>query len=837
MKSPRLRIILQLFIVCMTGTFAVKAQTDNQPPDLSEAFNPKVFEYDPTDLQINKRYRMYKGPKLERADLATWKKDGHWTWPAFVNFKFKNWSEYRLLLQLLKGSSIYPHLTKEPKSNVLSITKNDGRLEGFYAYDEFNLHKNRKSKVVKYLLSSSTPLGPDMALGFWARSKKPTTVKVSVEDDSHQIWCEQAMLKPDWTYYSVQFQNRYYASSKNCYLQLFSPEGESFCITQEMQFGTADIKIANERINSLLAKRRTDQSLALSNITDTSNLKNITPELSKIEIAPPNKVLNHFLPPQEVLFNNSGSKSKKRIVNLEAFELDRNAASGLEDINFKCTINQKLPKYADLRLFFDICAKHQDRMTVVIEEDGKVSQKEEEILPAGEWQAFSYHFQTRSDLKKELTVKARISDGAFPIKVGNFNLFWDDTEGARKPRFTDDILAKKTELNRCADLRIKVQDSNQKALPGKTIIIKQLNHEFQFGCELEQSYAEDVTSEKRKIVQKLSSIFNFVGLPINWNELTPKSSSQEWGAITSRIDYLQKNNLQVGLFNVITNKCSPNWLSDVPEIANQELRTYVKKLAKCAGAACYFEVARNLYEVSSSKNKCTHSLTNWLRSCHAPANNAEDRVAFALERLFVWFKDSSQRRVCKLSYSESAIDKLKGILAAKKEFGLQPDLVRIDMPPIRGGVSNREIYWQICEQIYGYSKPIKLLVKIPSLENESSADPVLVKQYTEAYEAMFAHPSVKAILLGSVDENTANCPLSNLFDKHGDPKLFYKELDRLIKVKWWTNSKIMTDKSGYARAKVFAGDYEVSTENRMGEAMRKRLHVSPGTAEIILQLD
>jgi hypothetical protein len=803
---------LQLLLVCITGTFAVKAQTNTQPPpDLSEAFNPKVFEYDPANLQINKRYKMYEGPKLQRADLATWKKDGHWTWPAFVNFKFQNWTEYRLLLQLLKDSSIYPHLTKDAKSTVLSITKNDGRSEGFYAYDEFKLDK--KSEVVKYLLSSAMPFGPDMALGFWARSKRPTTVKVSVEDDSHQMWCEQAIFRPEWTYYSVQFKNRYHASSKHCYLQLFiSPEGKSYCISQEMQFGTA-------------------------NLAKTSNFKNITPKDSRIEIAPPNKVLNYFLPPQVGLFHNSGSQSRKRIENLEVFELDRNASTGPEDINFKYTINQKLPKDADLKLFFDIFAAHQNRMTVVIEEDGKVSQKEEEYLPAGEWQAFGYHFQTRSEVKKALTVKARISNEAFPIKVGNFYLFWDDAEGARKPRFVPENLAKKTEMNRCADLRVKVQDSHQKALPGKAIFIKQLNHEFQFGCELEQSYAENASFEKRKIVRELSRIFNFVGLSINWNEITPKSNSQELGAISSRIDYLQKNNLQVGLFNVITNKCSPSWLSNSPEIANQELRTYVKKLAKCVGPACYFEVARNLYEVSSSNNKCTQALTNWLGSCHASANNAEDRVAFALERLFVWFKDSTQGRACKLSYSESAIDKLKSILAAKKEFGLQPDVLQIDMPPIRRGVDNREIYWQICEQISSYSKPIKLLVKIPSLENESSADPVLVKQYTEAYKAMFAHPSVKAILLGNVDENTANCPVSNLFDKHGDPKLLYKELERLIKVKWWTNSKIMTDESGCAKANVFAGDYEISTQNRMGEAVIKRLHIPPGNTEIILQLD
>jgi GH35 family endo-1,4-beta-xylanase len=83
------------------------------------------------------------------------------------------------------------------------------------------------------------------------------------------------------------------------------------------------------------------------------------------------------------------------------------------------------------------------------------------------------------------------------------------------------------------------------------------------------------------------------------------------------------------------------------------------------------------------------------------------------------------------------------------------------------------------------------------------------REVVQMYDSLFSHPLVEAITTWSiVDGKWLNAP-AGLLRGDNSSKPAYDELLKKVKSDWWTNTKVVTDESGYATVIGFMGNYDV----------------------------
>jgi len=85
------------------------------------------------------------------------------------------------------------------------------------------------------------------------------------------------------------------------------------------------------------------------------------------------------------------------------------------------------------------------------------------------------------------------------------------------------------------------------------------------------------------------------------------------------------------------------------------------------------------------------------------------------------------------------------------------------------------------------------------------------EQVAEFYRVLFSHPAVEAITWWDfTDQNAWQRAPAGLVRDDMTPKPAYNELERLIKGKWWTQTKTTVEAGGQARFRGFLGQYEAA---------------------------
>ncbi|MBW8040736.1 MAG: hypothetical protein FVQ85_12130 [Planctomycetes bacterium] len=81
----------------------------------------------------------------------------------------------------------------------------------------------------------------------------------------------------------------------------------------------------------------------------------------------------------------------------------------------------------------------------------------------------------------------------------------------------------------------------------------------------------------------------------------------------------------------------------------------------------------------------------------------------------------------------------------------------------------------------------------------------------EFYTVLFSHPAVEAITWWDfTDQGAWQRAPAGFLRKDLTPKPAYKQLQRLIKDKWWTKTKVDLAAAGRARFRGFFGQYKIT---------------------------
>ncbi|HEX9961935.1 MAG TPA: endo-1,4-beta-xylanase [Pyrinomonadaceae bacterium] len=369
---------------------------------------------------------------------------------------------------------------------------------------------------------------------------------------------------------------------------------------------------------------------------------------------------------------------------------------------------------------------------------------------------------------------------------------------------------------RKADARIKILDARGKPLSDAQINVKQISHDFKFGCYLK---IDDLAPEKLPAYEAhFSKLFNYAVVGAYWDFVENKREIENWSWFEREVALGRKLNLRIQAAPVLwgTNEAgTPAWLP----LTKDELLPVLKRRVQTAVA------------------KHENFIDDWeiVNEPLAPRTDVfagrigDDYVAKA----FRWAREAAPAK--RLMINEYGVF---GSVKAhnynrEKYFSLLKELfekeVSIDVIGIQAHASGE---WfepaNVAERLDAYAalgKPIQITeFSAQIFDYKDRRTPVEIsgtyragrwneeKQaefYREFYTVAFGNPRVEAIVSWGLDDERAWLPGIGLIDASGNPKANYKTLERLLNDEWRTNLQIDTGAATSAGFRGFYGAYEV----------------------------
>jgi GH35 family endo-1,4-beta-xylanase len=369
---------------------------------------------------------------------------------------------------------------------------------------------------------------------------------------------------------------------------------------------------------------------------------------------------------------------------------------------------------------------------------------------------------------------------------------------------------------RKGDVQIKVLDARGKRINNIQLNIKQVSHDFKFGCYLK---IDDLAPEKLPEYEKhFAKLFNYAVVGTYWDFVENKRGSENWSWFEREVELSRKLGARIQAAPVLwgTNEAgTPAWLPR----SKAELLPVLK------------------HRVQSTLTRFQEAVDDWeiVNEPLAPKTDAFAQSAGRdyIESAFLWARESApNKRLLLNEYGVFGSVKTHNH-NREKYFDLLKELLGKEVPPDVIGIqahANGEWYEpsNVAEQLNRYAafgKPIQITeFSAQTFDYKNRRTPLKVlgnyrsgvwdgemqaEFYREFYTVSFGNPQVEAIVTWGIDDERAWLPGIGLIDTNGNPKPNYEVLDRLINKEWRTNLQINSAPNNIAKFRGFYGNYVV----------------------------
>lgn len=396
------------------------------------------------------------------------------------------------------------------------------------------------------------------------------------------------------------------------------------------------------------------------------------------------------------------------------------------------------------------------------------------------------------------------------------------------------------EKYRKGGVNIKVLDVRGKPVSRAKLDIKQISHDFKFGCYLK---IDDLAPEKlSEYERRFARLFNYSVVGNYWGFIENTQGSENLIWFERETALSRKLGARVQSAPVLWGTSefgAPKWLPRQKKELLQILERRVKST------------------VTSNK-----SVDDWeiVNEPLAPKSDffAQTAGDEYIESAFLWARESAPKK--RLLINEY------GVFGSAKPhnynreryFNLLNELIKKNVPIDVIGIqahANGEWYEpsNVAEQLERYAtfgKPIQITeFSTQTFDFNDRKTPLDIsgtyragvwdaeKQaefYREFYTVSFGNPQVEAIVTWGLDDERAWLPGIGLINENGEPKPVYKTLDRLINQEWKTTISGETNEQGIYNFRGFYGNYEI----KAGKATQAKFALEKGKAnEWIIRLN
>ncbi|RLD24298.1 MAG: glycoside hydrolase [Bacteroidetes bacterium] len=356
-----------------------------------------------------------------------------------------------------------------------------------------------------------------------------------------------------------------------------------------------------------------------------------------------------------------------------------------------------------------------------------------------------------------------------------------------------------------------------KGLPGATVQVEQLKHEFWLGCAISSGVfvenvrmsTADITMYKEKFLENFNSAVTENA--VKWGSMERRRGVIDYKTADNILDWTEENNLPCRGHNLYwgINKFVQSW---VKQLNKEELREAVKERGiktanhykgRFAEYDLNNEMIHGNYYAQMLGDGITREMADWVLEGDINAklwvNDYDILTGERLDDYIQHIKEllkqgvpvagiGVQGHLHEESFSRTS---LKECLDSLRQFGLPIRITEFNIP------GQRSKYYR--------DKSIKMT----EAEEMQKA-----KDLTDYYRICFAHPSVEGILMWGFWEGANWIKTSSLYKRDWSPTPALKAYQELIFNEWNTSVSLKLDKDGEASLTAFFGDYKISSEQK-----------------------
>lgn len=392
------------------------------------------------------------------------------------------------------------------------------------------------------------------------------------------------------------------------------------------------------------------------------------------------------------------------------------------------------------------------------------------------------------------------------------------------------------EIFRKGSVQIKVLDAYGRPVSRTRVFIKQVSHDFKFGCYLK---IDDLAPPRLpQYEQHFAKIFNFAAVGTYWSFIESTQGNENWYWFERETALSRQLGARIEAAPILwgTNGFgTPAWLPAQRDALLPILERRVK----------------------SPVTRYQNTVDDWeiVNEPLAPRNDFFAQIVGReyIDSAFLWARQVSPNE--RLLINEYGVF---GSVAAhnynrERYFNLLNELIQRNVPFDVIGIQAHALgEWyepaNVAAQLNRYAalgKPIQITeFSAQTFDFDNRTTPLNIsgtyrtgvwdaeKQaefYREFYTVSFGNPKVEAIVTWGLDEERAWLPGIGLINVNGNPKPAYNALDQLINQEWNTTLNGITNKQGIYNFQGFYGNYEVRVTPVGRAPVQARLALEKGT--------
>lgn len=413
--------------------------------------------------------------------------------------------------------------------------------------------------------------------------------------------------------------------------------------------------------------------------------------------------------------------------------------------------------------------------------------------------------------------------------------------------FTGGKIERNIKENRMGVFSLQFFENGERIFP-ESVKIKQVGHEFKFGCSLFllDQFPED---ERNKAYREaFKKVFNCGVVPIYWDTLEPDEGHPRFEADSKPIwrrppldtvrDYCRENSIRMKAHCLAYNSFNPSWLPNSNHGINIAL---AKRVAALGERYRYdFEDMDVINEMYSIYKNCYKG--NGMRNFQITDEADHEKFCFELaKREFpctrLFWNEGCFETFGKNEYTGT---RSRYYLMLKNQLAMGTKIEGIGMqfhaftgkenePKAAAALYNPLRLFDIFDCYSDFKLPIHLSeVSIPSWSNEPEDEEIQAELVERLVRLWFSQKYVDAFIWWNLVDGTAygdeNVFHAGLMRNDLSPKAAYNVIDRLVNYEWHTEFE-RSGKSESFNFEGYFGDYEVSfVSNGTAHSQKVRLY-------------
>ena len=385
---------------------------------------------------------------------------------------------------------------------------------------------------------------------------------------------------------------------------------------------------------------------------------------------------------------------------------------------------------------------------------------------------------------------------------------------------SDEAIDARIKRHRTAAVTLTVLDAAGKPLVGKTVTVRQVRHQFLFGCNIFRLEPESTSAAQRAYQQRYADLLNYATLPFYWGTFERQEGTTATERIRAMAEWCKARGIRTKGHPLCWHTVKPRWLEGktLGEVKRLQLGRITRDVTAFKGLTGMWDVVNEAvvmptFQVQTNQiaRLCKDlGRVELIKQTFAAARAANPKATLLLNDF-----DTSAR-------FEKLVEEC---LAA----GVPIDVVGIQSH-MHGGYRGARWAWDVCERYKRFGKPIHFTeLTIISGEIKKSirwhgpryddwhsmpeGEARQAREVREFYRILFSHPAVEAVTWWDFADDRAwlGAP-SGLIRKDMSPKPAYETLMEMVKKEWWTGpTALKTDATGNVRFHGFLGDYAVES--------------------------